>query len=221
MIMNFAWIALATSLVTPPVVLSLVKLTGADPLSLMARALLWGIVLIAVWSFGQAGSGFQPAMTAIGLSDLTQHSALVGGLGALAVMLAGGAMMAIQAALKLPFGDRAQFNALAKRSFLQRLFIVLTAGVTEEILYRGVGLAAGFLVFGNNLIAALVSVLAFTFAHFRWSPGHLATVALTGSILTAQFYISGGDLWSCIITHLIVDGMGFLFAPAMMKMRKV
>jgi hypothetical protein len=79
----------------------------------------------------------------------------------------------------------------------------LTAGVTEEIVFRGFLIGVLALVWPLWL-AALVSVTAFLAAHLYQGPRGMlrilpVTLAMTG------LYVLSGALWPAIIVHVLVD----------------
>lgn len=81
--------------------------------------------------------------------------------------------------------------------------VSVTAGVTEEIIFRGVMIAAFALVMPLWAAAAL-SLIAFTLAHAYQGPAGLLRVAPTGALLTA-IVLLGGSLWPAILAHMVVD----------------
>jgi len=89
-----------------------------------------------------------------------------------------------------------------------RLFpwLAVTAGVTEEIIFRG------FLIGALALLmpvwaAALVSVAIFTAAHFYQGLAGLVRVLPMGALL-AGIFVLGGSLWPVIIIHIAADLSG-------------
>ena len=114
--------------------------------------------------------------------------------------------------------DTEPFQKLIAIPLARRVFLILTAGITEEVLYRGYAIGVGTAALGSIWIAAALSLLLFIGAHFRWGVSHLASVAWVGLILTAIFVLTG-DLIACMICHTLVDGVGLILAPAAMAMK--
>lgn len=135
------------------------------------------------------------------------------------MVLAAGLVATVQRAVGLPVGDREGFARISCLPLEKRAFIVITAAVPEEIIYRGCAIALGSAVFGSLWVAAALSVVAFTLAHFRWHASHLLAVFVTGTIMTALF-LGTRDLWACMLAHFLVDAIGFLIVPALLKRRK-
>ncbi|MGF1464037.1 MAG: CPBP family intramembrane glutamic endopeptidase [Maricaulaceae bacterium] len=84
----------------------------------------------------------------------------------------------------------------------------VTAGVTEEILFRG------FLIWALAQvmpvwIAAGLSWAAFTAAHLYQGKQGLIQVAVVGAVLTG-LYVASGSLWPLIALHIGVDVLNFI-----------
>lgn len=89
----------------------------------------------------------------------------------------------------------------------------VTAGVCEEIVFRGLLIAAG-VSFGLPLYAAAGLALAiFTFAHLYQGKKNMLFVALLGFALT-YLYLRTGSLLMPIIVHILVDLRALLLTPA-------
>ncbi|WP_017604658.1 CPBP family intramembrane glutamic endopeptidase [Nocardiopsis alkaliphila] len=89
----------------------------------------------------------------------------------------------------------------------------VTAGVCEEIVFRGLLIAVG-VSFGLPLYAAAGSALAiFTFAHLYQGKKNMLFVALLGFALT-YLYLRTGSLLMPIIVHILVDLRALLLTPA-------
>lgn len=211
------WVALGLALVGMPVVLWLVRSLGADVLSLRSRLLFWIVCAIVLLLLAAAIPDRQ-WLAMLGIQTITAKTLYWGGGGAVAVFAVSGLVIALQQRLNLPSGDRDTFAAMAARPWPLRLFLVITAAVTEELLYRGVGVGVGATLLGETYFAAALSLVAFTAAHMRWKWAHLPAVAAAGATLTTLFILSG-DLWACVLAHMIVDAAGLLLAPAIMKAR--
>lgn len=89
-----------------------------------------------------------------------------------------------------------------------RLFtwLAVTAGITEEIIYRGFLIGAAALMM-PVWAAALVSVVIFTAAHFYQGLAGLARVLPMGALLAGVFVL-GGSLWPVIMIHIAADLSG-------------
>ena len=80
----------------------------------------------------------------------------------------------------------------------------VTAGITEEIMFRGY-LIWGFSFWMESWLAALLALAAFVLAHlYQDSKEALVKVALTGGALTLLYMLSG-SLIPAIILHAVID----------------
>ncbi len=186
----------------PSVILITGAVLGGRPLSLHVRVALWvlAVVLVLLVAVGRGVSG---ALVAINLEAPDGFSILWGVYGALALLLGGILMASLQNLLGHPAGDRERFEEAAALPWRSRFFLVLTAAVVEETLFRGIVIGIGREHIGV-VASLLLSITAFVFAHLRWRTSYLLTVAMGGTVLGALFIFSG-DLWACILAHFIAN----------------
>jgi membrane protease YdiL (CAAX protease family) len=210
---------LIIALFIPILVLGVVHISGRDTLSWSVRLSLWAITFV-VLALLVSVEGKESTLRIVGLSNPTVRSLEWGFAGAVGLIAVTGVTTLIQRALKLPIGDRDTFERIAALPLPRRVFLVLTASVIEEVLYRGVGIGVGTSIFGWIVPAAIISLAAFVSAHFRWRSAHLVQVMAAGAVLVELYIVTAGDLWSCIIAHLIVDGVGFILMPAILHSRR-
>ncbi len=92
---------------------------------------------------------------------------------------------------------------------------VITAGVTEEILYRAYPLERLLAITGQPWLSGAASLVLFVVAHHRgWNMAHLVTVVVPlGAILTG-LYLWRRNLPFVIIIHTLIDLPLVLFALA-------
>jgi membrane protease YdiL (CAAX protease family) len=98
---------------------------------------------------------------------------------------------------------------------LLRVGLVLTAGITEEFMFRGFAIEELAALIGKRRLAALVSLVCFTVAHigrYGLSPA-LLMPAIGGAVLTIV-YLWRRNLPVCMLMHAIVDGIGIIVVPA-------
>ncbi|MBY0566547.1 MAG: CPBP family intramembrane metalloprotease [Hyphomonadaceae bacterium] len=212
------WMALGLALLGMPLVLWMARSFEADTLSVRTRLLFWLVASVVVGLLIGSPAN-QQMLSMLGADQLSADTLYWGLGGALAVLAASGLAIGLQRILKLPVGDRENFAEIAARPWPLRLFLVTTAAGVEELLYRGVGIGVGAALTGDTHLASALSLAAFTAAHLRWKWSHLPTVAAAGAVLTALFLVSG-DLWACVLAHFVVDALGLLLAPAIMKARR-
>ena len=207
---------LVVSLAAAPLLLASSKRLHFQPWALLPRTSLWVAAIVVVF------------IAAARVGAWRAHLGFVwptwGGFGwavvAAALMFAAlGASMYVQQKLGSHSNrQQAQYQALLSLPFGHRCFVVMTAAVTEELLYRAYAVGIGQLLFGSLWVACAVSVVAFTLAHFKWGLAHLVPVFVAAVVFTLLFVLTR-DLWVCILAHAIVDGMGFLVVPESMRRR--
>ncbi|SDQ79838.1 CPBP family intramembrane glutamic endopeptidase [Thermostaphylospora chromogena] len=109
------------------------------------------------------------------------------------------------------------FSALVPRDRTERwyaLALAISAGVCEEILYRGVLIAVGVHVFGLPLaVAAGLALALFTIGHLYQGPRGMIMVTLAGLGFTL-LYLRTGSLVPVILLHILVDVRALLLNPA-------
>ncbi len=81
--------------------------------------------------------------------------------------------------------------------------VSVTAGVTEEIVFRGV-LIAAFALIMPLWAAVILSLIAFVLPHAYQGWNGLVRVAPTGAFLTV-FVLLGGSLWPAVLAHALID----------------
>jgi membrane protease YdiL (CAAX protease family) len=97
-----------------------------------------------------------------------------------------------------------------------RWAVVLTAGITEEIMFRGYPVERLLEMTGNLWLAAAIPLAVFVFAHLSaWSLGHLVGVFFGGAVLTG-LYLWRRDLVACMIAHALIDSL-IIFLPPMLR----
>jgi len=101
-------------------------------------------------------------------------------------------------------------NRLLAKPFWFRTLLVTRAAVAEEMLFRGYPIERLKEWTGNGLLAAAISLAAFTIAHLpSWGWSHLLVAGFGGVILTA-LYLWRRNLWANMLAHWIADAAGFL-----------
>ncbi|HKL29209.1 MAG TPA: CPBP family intramembrane glutamic endopeptidase [Natrialbaceae archaeon] len=101
-------------------------------------------------------------------------------------------------------------------SISERLFVAGTAGVTEEIPYRGYTIERVATLTGSPLLGAAISLVAFLAAHVgdTWSREAALQMAQPTVILLA-LYLWTRSLPVVILVHAANDAVGLLFADRM------
>ena len=91
-----------------------------------------------------------------------------------------------------------------------QLFVAITAGFTEEILFRGYAIERATLVTGNRIAGALIPILIFGVVHTPfWGLPHAIIACSTGFWLSL-LYLWRRNLWVTITAHALLDGVLFV-----------
>ena len=86
------------------------------------------------------------------------------------------------------------------------LLSILTAGITEEVVFRGYALERLVQRTDNLWVGAFVSLTAFVLAHGSgWNLGHILGVVLPLGLILTGLYIWQRNLIFVIIVHIVVD----------------
>lgn len=105
---------------------------------------------------------------------------------------------------------------LAAAPLPQRLFLLATAGVGEELIFRAVGIGGLIAAGWPHALAVALSLAVFVVLHkSSWGAVHLLFVAVAGGLMTAAFLLGG--IWAAILAHLIVDAPMMLAGKAMSR----
>lgn len=104
-------------------------------------------------------------------------------------------------------------EAFGDTGLLGKLFIAATAGVTEELLFRGYALERLDELTDSRLVAAVVTTLAFVLGHKgeTWGWKSVLQIAQPAVIVTA-LYLRFRDLLALMTIHALNDAVGLVFA---------
>lgn len=95
---------------------------------------------------------------------------------------------------------------LTQRSPIFILASIITAAITEEVLFRAYPLERLYELTGSNWIGILVSLGAFLLLHSQsWSLLHILGVVMPLGILVTIIYLKTRSLLFVIIVHLMID----------------
>lgn len=84
-------------------------------------------------------------------------------------------------------------------------FIALTAGVTEEIIFRGYILTRLLQGFKNNATAVIVSSLLFAALHYKYNSLRELIFTFLIGVLFSIYYIKYRNIKAIIATHFLID----------------
>jgi membrane protease YdiL (CAAX protease family) len=101
-------------------------------------------------------------------------------------------------------GDIASVTGTVPAALL--LLGVLTAGITEEVLYRGYPIERITEITGNKWLAVLISVIAFVLPHIAgWNLTHIVAVVIPLGIVLSGLYLWKRNLIFNMIVHIVID----------------
>ncbi len=94
-----------------------------------------------------------------------------------------------------------------------RIFIVMTAGTCEEILFRGYPIERLHDLTGNLSTSAIIPYAVFVGAHF-WLWGLTGMIQIgVWTIVITLLYVWRRNLPTCILMHILNDGFAFIALP--------
>lgn len=133
------------------------------------------------------------------------------------VFLAGGLVFTLGRSLlaSLSTGTTEEgVRTLADLSLAIRIGIVLTAGIAEEIIFRGYLIERLNDVIGRLWLAATLSWAIFVWGHLPfWGVGGTLQIGL-GGILITVLYAKTRSIWPCAFAHVLNHIVAFLVIPA-------
>ena len=209
-LLNFG---IGIALLGVPLVLLACRRLGRDTLSFVPRLFGWVLAALCV----VLAAIISPSgISTLGVRSVSIETLVLGVVTAVGTLVLFAVIGFIQRAMGLPNADIAMFARVTALAPLHKLLLVVTAGVTEEILYRGYAIGQGQVLFGSVWVAASLSLLVFTLAHLNWRASHLISVAVAGGAVTVLFVLSR-DLAACILAHTLVDGVAVALMPGYLR----
>jgi CAAX protease family protein len=206
-------LGIAIALLGVPLVLLACRRLGRDTLSFVPRLFGWVLAALCVVL---AATISPSGISTLGVRSVSIETLVLGVVTAVGTLVLFAVIGFIQRAMGLPNADIAMFARVTALAPLHKLLLVVTAGVTEEILYRGYAIGLGQVLFGSVWVAASLSLLVFTLAHLNWRASHLISVAVAGGAVTVLFVLSR-DLNACILAHALVDGVAVALMPGYLR----
>ena len=209
-LLNFG---IGIALLGVPLVLLACRRLGRDTLSIVPRLFGWVVAALCVVL---AATISPSGISTLGVRSVSIETLVLGVVTAVGTLVLFAVIGFIQRVMGLPNADIAMFARVTALAPLHKLLLVVTAGVTEEILYRGYAIGQGQVLFGSVWVAASLSLLVFTLAHLNWRASHLISVAVAGGAATVLFVLSR-DLNACILAHTLVDGVAVALMPGYLR----
>lgn len=94
-----------------------------------------------------------------------------------------------------------------------RILAFMSAGVVEELLFRGYTITRLTMLTGNVWLAGALALVAFAALHVPYWGWGFAVMGLLGGAVATTFFIWKKDLLAMMVFHAITDAMGFVIAP--------
>jgi len=175
-----------------------------EPVStLIDFAVLWGLAL-GVLYFTQNIEKL--SLTTIGWKSLSWKWVFAAiGLGILLSLLVP-ALTLLVSMVFLPSDTGTITEVTSNFSWWILLLSVLTAGITEEILFRGYSLERLYEITGNKWISGLISLIFFVAIHATgWNIAHIIGVVIPLGIILTGLYFWQRNLLFVMIVHVGID----------------
>jgi membrane protease YdiL (CAAX protease family) len=175
---------------------------------LISEATIWAVTLIvlAIVLFGERRS-----LQSLGLGRPTWPAIRLGvqvTVGLLLLAMLAGAI--VQSLGGLPDNDGSQVDLVMGLPIWLQLLVALTAGFTEEVLFRGYAIERTTELTGSRWLGAIIPILVFGGVHAPfWGVGHAVVAGLTGTWLTLV-YLWRRNLWTNIAAHALLDALVFV-----------
>ncbi len=110
---------------------------------------------------------------------------------------------------------------IAEAPVLLRILAVLSAGITEEIRYRGYLIERLNNFTGSLNLSAFISYIFFVLAHIPfWTAGGAIQIGLASTVLYI-LYLKRRNLLACMLMHILNNLVAFLVVPALLPKRIV
>lgn len=171
---------------------------------LASSMFLWVIAYVAVYAGGQLG--YTPRLLA--LNTLPTRLLLIW----TAFALLGGAALVV-GFKALGYAESDMMEGLIPRTGWEKIFYValaLSAGICEEIAFRGFALTTLYGKTGSLIAAVLVSSAIFGVLHLHQRGAGALRAALLGIVLAVSVILSG-SIYPAMTAHAVIDLAGGLW----------
>lgn len=198
-----------------PFVLDLLLGKRPEDLAIPSRAI---VFVVEEWVLALALLGVvlfwekQP-LASIGIKKVTWRDVLWGLVG----FIIGALTFVLTAPLVNALGlgtTSAGILELAQMPIALRIGIVLTAGITEEIMFRGYPIERiNSLTKGRLGISALIAYVVFVLLHIPfWGLGGTLQIGVWNLLITI-LYVKRRNLPACMLMHILNDAYAFILLP--------
>ena len=175
---------------------------------LVSEALTWSLTFIVL---GIVLFGERRSLTSVGLGRPTWPAIRTGVLmTVLLLVLAMGAGAVVQSVGGLSGNSSGQIDLVVGLPIWLQLIVSISAGFTEEILFRGYAIERTAELTASRWLGAIIPIIVFGAIHAPfWGVGHAVVAGLSGSWLTL-IYQWRRDLWTNITAHALLDLLVFV-----------
>ena len=173
---------------------------------LLNEAVMWGLTfaVLAIVTFWERRP---PA--SIGLGPLKWPAVRSGILFSVLLMFLAGLTARLVQLSGMPTQAGDQAGMIIAMPIWLQLFVALSAGFTEETLFRGYAIERVTELTGSRWLGAAIPVLVFGAVHAPfWGIGHAVVAGASGLWLTL-IYLKTRNLWTAVVAHALLDGIAF------------
>ncbi|MEZ3145456.1 CPBP family intramembrane glutamic endopeptidase [Halobaculum sp. MBLA0143] len=169
-----------------------------------------GLVPMLAWVFAVEGAGLG-SLTGTRLPPLALVAVVAGGV--VVTFTASAVIQRVTSAFGIDgVAAGGTIQELSDRSTAGILLTAVTAGVTEELLFRGFLVERLVSLTGSHLLAGAVSVVVFGAVHYRgWGLEETVEITMQGAVLVG-IYLLVPSVVALIAIHALHDGLGLLLA---------
>jgi membrane protease YdiL (CAAX protease family) len=96
-------------------------------------------------------------------------------------------------------------------------FIALTAGVTEELIFRGYVLTRLMKLFKDPVIPILISSALFSALHYKYNSLRELIFAFLIGVIFSIYYVKYRNIKALMVTHFLIDFISLSLAQHFMK----
>ncbi len=115
-------------------------------------------------------------------------------------------LFALLASQVVPSNGNDINEVVSNTSWMLILFSILTAGITEEIVFRGYVIERMHEITNRNWLGVLVSIIAFVLPHtISWNMTHVIAVVLPLGLILTGLYIWRRNIIFNMIVHIVID----------------
>ena len=177
---------------------------------LITMAIEWGLVAVVIVNWVLAGRSLEAIGLSVPATGRTVAGLVVTALVLVLMIAQWRAIQRLDAAgwerLGRQFGDATALLPVTRREAIGFRFLAITAGVCEEVLYRGF-LIWYFATWLGIWPAALVGAVGFGLAHWYQGWKGVVKTGTYGLLMGVLYLLTGSLVWPMVI-HAVVDLQG-------------